>query len=184
MGMSEDQRELIAAEQGVDLSDEYSSDPADYQFTFGDLEKQGIEFEYIDPKAVCEFFMAMQVPTKTHQEKSITVRNGKPVVYEDAELKAVRAKLMAHLGQNTPKQKYTGALRLVTKWCFGITGKHCNGEYKITKPDTDNLVKLLKDCMTDCGYWTDDAIVASEIIEKFWADLPGIFVSIEELEAE
>jgi len=182
MGMSEDQRELIAAEQGVDLSDEYSSDPADYQFTFGDLEKQGIEFEYIDPKAVCEFFMAMQVPTKTHQEKSITVRNGKPVVYEDAELKAVRAKLMAHLGQNTPKQKYTGALRLVTKWCFGITGKHCNGEYKITKPDTDNLVKLLKDCMTDCGYWTDDAIVASEIIEKFWAEIPGIYVRIEKLE--
>ncbi|WP_217442286.1 RusA family crossover junction endodeoxyribonuclease [Myxococcus sp. CA039A] len=31
------------------------------------------------------------------------------------------------------------------------------------------------------GYWTDDAIVASEIIEKFWADLPGIYVKIEEL---
>ncbi|NTX59017.1 RusA family crossover junction endodeoxyribonuclease, partial [Myxococcus sp. CA039A] len=33
----------------------------------------------------------------------------------------------------------------------------------------------------DLGYWTDDAIVASEIIEKFWADLPGIYVKIEEL---
>ena len=128
-----------------------------------------------------EFFLPMQVPTTTHQMKQVTVRNGKPVFYEPDELKTARAKLMAHLGQHTPKQKYTGALRLVTKWCFGITGKHKNGEYKITKPDTDNLVKLLKDCMTTCGYWTDDAIVASEIIEKFWADLPGIFISIEEL---
>jgi len=128
-----------------------------------------------------EFFLPMQVPTKTHQTHKIAVRNGKPIVYEDAELKAVRVKLMAHLGQHTPKQKYTGALRLVTKWCFGITGKHHNGEYKITKPDTDNLVKLLKDCMTTCGYWTDDAIVASEIIEKFWAEIPGIYVRIEKL---
>lgn len=38
--------------------------------------------------------------------------------------------------------------------------------------------------MTDCGYWTDDAIVASEITEKFWGDVPGIYVAIEQLEEE
>lgn len=27
--------------------------------------------------------------------------------------------------------------------------------------------------MTLCGFWTDDALVASEICEKFWADVPG-----------
>ena len=69
----------------------------------------------------------------------------------------------------------------VTRWCFPITGKHRDGEYKATKPDTDNLQKLLKDCMTDLGYWTDDALVASEITEKFWAELPGIYIKIEEI---
>jgi Holliday junction resolvase RusA-like endonuclease len=129
-----------------------------------------------------EFFMPMKkVPTVTHQQKQVTVTNGKPVFYEPAELKTARAKLMAHLGQHVPEQTYKGPVRLIVKWCFPITGKHGDGEYKYTKPDTDNLQKLLKDCMTECGYWKDDAQVASEIVEKFWAKLPGIYIRIEEV---
>ena len=127
-----------------------------------------------------EFFMPMKkVPTVTHQTKKVRVVNGKPMFYESADLKAARSKLMAHLGQHVPKKKYTGPVRLITKWCFPITGKHTDGEYKYTRPDTDNLQKLLKDCMTDCGYWKDDALVVSEITEKFWANVPGIYIKIE-----
>lgn len=124
----------------------------------------------------------MKPPTVTHQEKDIAVVKGKPVVYEPAELKAVRSKLMAHLGQYAPLVPLQGAVRLMVKWCFPITGKHEDGEWKTTKPDTDNLQKLLKDCMTDLGYWKDDAQVASEIVEKFWAKVPGIYVFAEGLE--
>ena len=67
------------------------------------------------------------------------------------------------------------------KWCFPVTEKHQNGEYKTTKPDTDNLQKLLKDVMTDLKYWKDDALVASEFIEKFWADVPGIYIEVYEI---
>ena len=56
-----------------------------------------------------------------------------------------------------------------------------DGEYKITKPDTDNLQKLLKDCMTAVRFWSDDAQVASEVVEKFWADIPGIYIRVTEL---
>lgn len=128
---------------------------------------------------IVEFFIPIVPPTTTHQQKKTTFRNGKPIFYEPAELKSARAKLMAHLGQHVPEKKYTGPIRLMTKWCFPVTGKHKNGEYKYTKPDTDNLQKLLKDCITDCGYWKDDALVASEIVEKFWADVPGIYIRIE-----
>jgi Holliday junction resolvase RusA-like endonuclease len=127
-----------------------------------------------------EFFMLMKkVPTVTHQMKKVHVVNGKPIFYETEELKAARSKLMAQLGQYVPKKKYTKSVRLMVKWCFPITGKHTDGEYKYTKPDTDNLQKLLKDCMTACGYWTDDALVVSEITEKFWAKIPGIYIKIE-----
>jgi len=129
-----------------------------------------------------KFFMPMVPPTVTHQEKSWTVRNGKPVSYEPAELKAARAKLEAHLAQHRPERKMEGALRLIVKWCFPIVGKHLDGEYKTTKPDTDNLEKLLKDIMTKLGFWKDDAQVASEIIEKFYARIPGILVYVEEIE--
>ncbi len=128
------------------------------------------------------FFLPMKPPTITHQQKDIAVRRGKPVVYEPAELKAARNKLMAYLGQHAPLTPLRGAVRLGVKWCFPITGKHEDGEWKTTRPDTDNLQKLLKDCMTDLGYWKDDAQVASEIVEKFWTKVPGIYITVLELE--
>ncbi|MDD6484776.1 MAG: RusA family crossover junction endodeoxyribonuclease [Clostridiales bacterium] len=128
-----------------------------------------------------EFFAAMIPPSVTYQEKQVKVVNGKPVFYEPPRLKDARSKLEAYLGKYTPKEPYTEAVRLTVKWCFPIKGGHKNGEYKTTKPDTDNLQKLLKDVMTKLHFWKDDALVASEICEKFWAQLPGIYIRIEEL---
>ena len=131
-----------------------------------------------------DFFLSMIPPSVTHQEKSIKVVRGKPVVYEPQKLKGARAKLSAYLSAHVPEKRFNGAVRLITKWCFPITGKHFNGEYKTTKPDTDNLQKLLKDVMTDLKFWKDDALVASEIAEKFYSDIPGIYIKIEDLENE
>ena len=87
---------------------------------------------------------------------------------------------MSHLARFVPAKKYIGGVRLIVKWCFPRKN-HRDGEYKITKPDTDNLQKLLKDVMTKLGYWADDNLVASEIVEKFWAEKPGIYIRIEDL---
>lgn len=131
-------------------------------------------------KMEIKFFMPMQPPTVTQQEHKVTVRNGKPVFYDTDELKEAKAKLAAHLAKHIPEQPFTTGVQLVVKWCFPICGKHYDGEYKITKPDTDNLQKALKDIMTKLGYWRDDALVVSEIVEKFWAEHPGIWICIRE----
>lgn len=128
-----------------------------------------------------DFFMPMEPPTCTHQEKKVHVVNGKPIYYEPPELKTAREKLRAHLGRHIPDEIFSGPVRLTTWWCFPIKSKHKNGEYRTSKPDTDNLVKLLKDVMTELHFWTDDAQVASEVIEKYWADIPGIYVKVESL---
>lgn len=124
-------------------------------------------------------------PTVTHQEHKVTVVKGKPVFYDPPELKAARQKLEAHLAGHVPDKPYKWGLQLIVKWCFPIPTipkcKHINGEYKTTKPDTDNLNKMLKDVMTSLHFWDDDAQVASEIIEKFWADIPGIYIKIIEM---
>lgn len=125
-----------------------------------------------------EFFLPMIPPTVTHQEHKVSVKNGKPKFYEPPELKDARAKLTAHLTKYIPEEKLTGALRLTAKWLFQ-KDNHQDGEYKITKPDTDNLNKLLKDVMTELEFWNDDAQVCSEIIEKFWAETPGIYIKVE-----
>ena len=127
-----------------------------------------------------EFFLPIIPPTVTHQEKKVTIVKGKPVFYEPPDLADARQKLMAYLAKHSPDEKMTGPLQLITKWCFP-KGSHGNGTYKTTKPDTDNMIKLLKDVMTVLKFWNDDAQVASEITEKFWADVPGIYVCIKNL---
>lgn len=127
-----------------------------------------------------QFFLVMDPPTATHQEKQVRVVNGKPVFYEPQPLKDARQKLMAHLAGHKPAEPYHCGVQLVVMWCFP-RGRHRDGEYRTTKPDTDNLQKLLKDCMTRVGFWDDDALVASETVGKFWAEVPGIFIKIEEL---
>lgn len=124
-----------------------------------------------------EFFMPMIPPTITAQQHKIS--NGK--FYDPPELKAAKAKLRAYLIPHVPDKPFDGPLRLVVKWCYPIKGKHKNGEYKATKPDTDNLNKALKDIMEDLGFFVNDSRVASETIEKFWADIPGIYVWLEQL---
>ena len=133
--------------------------------------------------ASLEFFLPMIPPTVTAQEHKVMIRKGKPVFYDPPSVRNAREKLTAHLARFAPESPYKCGVRLTVKWCFPfIRGKHEDGEYRTTKPDTDNLQKLLKDCMTVCGFWQDDALVASEICEKFWAEIPGIFIRIEVLQ--
>ena len=128
-----------------------------------------------------QFFMPMIPPTVTAQEHKVTVKNGKPQFYDPPEVKDAKSKLTAALSHHEIEQPIISPVRLMVKWLFPVTGNHKDGEYKFTRPDTDNLQKMLKDCMTLCGFWNDDALVVSEITEKFWADNPGIFIRIEVL---
>lgn len=113
--------------------------------------------------------------------KRVKVYNGKPIFYESDELKAARSLFESRLSKHVPDRPIEGPIRLVTKWCFGKQ-KCAAPEWKTTKPDTDNLIKLFKDCMTELNYWHDDAQVCSEITEKYWNPVTGIWVHIETLE--
>ena len=135
-----------------------------------------------------EFFMPMRPPTVTHHDKELHayMKGGKPcaVLHDSPALKDAKSKLRSHLAPHRNSQPVTGPVMLVTKWCFPIPpgSGHRDGEYKTTKPDADNLQKALKDQMTRLGFWKDDAQVVCEICEKFWADVPGVYVCITELE--
>ena len=129
-----------------------------------------------------EFFLPMKkIPTVTHQQKKVAVVRGKPRFYEPPKLKEVRALFMDMLQPYKPPEPLDGPLRLTTKWLFPKIKGTKDGQYKHTKPDTDNLVKLLKDCMEKTGFYVNDSRVASEIDEKFWAKTVGIYVKVEQL---
>ena len=128
-----------------------------------------------------KFFMPMDPPTITHQEKKVHVVNGKPIFYEPAELKAARAKLTANLAKHKPEQRLDGPLVLYVSWGFRSNGPT---RWKISKPDTDNLQKLLKDCMTRVGFWRDDAQVCMETVIKILDETPGIYIELAQMEDE
>lgn len=111
-----------------------------------------------------EFFMPMIPPTVTHQEKQITVKNGKPVFYEPPRLSNARVKLTAYLSKHVPESPYCGAVRLIVKWCFP-KGRHHDGEYKTTRPDTDNLILLLKNPI-------DNRIFEERLLRRLQSALP------------
>lgn len=127
-----------------------------------------------------EFFLDMVPPRVTHQEKKVAVVGGKPRFYEPPRLRAARELLALRMKPFRPREPFSGPLRLTVRWQFP-KGRRRAG-WKVTRPDTDNLQKLLKDVMTDLGFWADDAQVASETVEKVWSGRPGIFVRVEELD--
>lgn len=135
-----------------------------------------------------EFFLPMEhVPTITRQEHKVRIQSGRPVFYEPPELQAVRQKYRDMLARHRPAEKLAGPLHLHVVWCF-LTDRHPDGAWRDTKPDTDNLQKLLKDCMTTVGFWEDDAQVCSELTEKRWVrgirkggTASGIWIQVKQL---
>ena len=139
--------------------------------------------------ATINFFLPMIPPTITHQEHKIRIVNGRPQFYEPPELKAARYKFQAALQPHAPETKIRGPMQLITKWIWPLDVDpdmmEVIGEdyfvWKDTKPDTDNLIKLFKDCMTAAGFWEDDCQVVSEITEKMYSFRPGIYVEVTQL---
>lgn len=131
---------------------------------------------------IIEFFIPLKdVPTMTAQEQRINCVNNKPIVYKDKELEDIENLFCGHLFSYTPDKPIKGPISLTTKWLFKNNGSHITGEWKETKPDTTNLIKLFEDCMTKVGFWKDDCQVVSNLIQKFWSDIPGIYVRVEKL---
>lgn len=132
-----------------------------------------------------EFFMEMEPPTATAQEKQVRIVAGHPQFYEKAAAKAAKKMLMAELMQHKPDQPLEGPVKLSVTWFFAKrkADRFLGIMPKDTKPDTDNLQKGLKDCMTKVGFWKDDAQVAMEKAVKYWTSgTPGIRVEIREWE--
>lgn len=131
------------------------------------------------------FFLHMNPPTITAQMKKVRVVKNKPIFYEPEDVKNAHRVLLAHLAPHKPETPLDGAIALKVLWLFPRGKSHKHGQWRTTRPDTDNLQKMLKDSMTRIGFWKDDAQVAREIVEKRWSDEPtGIYIEIDSLQEE
>ena len=128
-----------------------------------------------------EFFINMEPPTVTAQMRRVTVRGGKPMFYKSRALKDAKAMFVGELMMHQPERPLEGPVALWVTWFFP-SKRHKEREWRVTRPDTDNLQKLLKDCMTEAGFWKDDSQVCVESIGKLWTRTkPGINIRVEAL---
>lgn len=131
-----------------------------------------------DTNEILRFFLPMNPPTKTAQQKRWKCVNGKPIAYQSAELKAAYMKLRDGVARFKPEEKIRDSIQLLVQWGFPADKKHPAGSWRKGKPDTDNLQKMLKDALTEAGFWEDDCLVVSETVQKFYVDTPGIYIVI------
>jgi len=129
-----------------------------------------------------KIFLLLDPPTITAQQNKVTLVNKKPVFYKPEKLKQARSTIIKHLIPFKPSKPIEGPIKLQVIWRFPKGKKHKHLEWRVTRPDTDNLEKMLKDCMTEVGFWIDDAQVVVEHVEKLWSDDPtGIAIEIQVL---
>jgi len=132
-----------------------------------------------------KFKLKMIPPTATAQQKGERVVGGYIHHYKKKNVAAAEAILRDALLTYVPEAPITDQpIMLNVIWIFPYpksARKHRPGEkrWKITRPDTDNLNKLLKDVMTDMGFWKDDALICWEEIVKVYDDEPGIIIRID-----
>ncbi len=129
-----------------------------------------------------KIFLLLDPPTATAQERKVRIVRNKPIFYQPEKLKEAKKILSQHLAPFKPEVPFVGPVELHVSWMFLRGKRHKHREWRVTKPDTDNLQKMLKDVMTDLGFWKDDALVVKEHVEKIWSDEPtGISIEIIEL---
>lgn len=123
-------------------------------------------------------FIPGQPARVTHQSGT---RYANRKTYKTKNLRDWEERLKAALEESRPKKPISGPVLLQVTWGFKARQKKDLFTYKLTRPDTDNMQKTLKDVMTEMKYWIDDAQVVYETCKKLWVDEPGIVIKIEEL---
>lgn len=123
-----------------------------------------------------KLFMRIEpdVPSLTHQNgiEPFVRRDGKLGIRKTRELCNLESKFVSLLHKARPSEPWNCPIHLTTVWKFLAPKKvkfsGSDVKWKTTKPDTENLLKTLKDCMKVAGYFVDDALVCLDTIGKVW----------------
>ena len=109
-----------------------------------------------------------QIPKGTAQMKRY---NGRTRTYfKSQRLQQTEDFYLNELRSYAPTSPITGAVSLCIDFDYFTPTKKRRGKWKTTRPDCDNVAKLLIDCMTKLGFWLDDAQVARLRVSKRYAE--------------
>lgn len=107
------------------------------------------------------------------------------------ELNDAKKVFMLHLAKKKPPEPLDGCFQLHVVFTFPWLKGHgkrlqerARAIRKNTKPDTDNLVKVFKDCLEKSGCLINDSRIARDVIEKRHGDDVGIQYRLSPIDVE
>lgn len=128
-----------------------------------------------------KFYVKMdEVPKTTAQQKKFSTKT--KTFYKTSKIKQSEYLLVRALSGKQPRKTYNTPIELSVTWLFPHTKKSKDGERKGTRPDLDNLQKLLQDIMCKLGYYKDDSLITDLTIKKRWHRHSGLIIEIKEVE--
>ena len=128
-----------------------------------------------------KFYVKMdEVPKTTAQQKKFSTKT--KTFYKTSKIKQSEYLLVRALSGKQPRKTYETPIELSVTWLFPHTKKSKDGERKGTRPDLDNLQKLLQDIMCKLGYYKDDSLITDLKVKKRWHRHSGLIIEINEVE--
>ena len=132
-------------------------------------------------------FVACVPPTCTKQScRVVRLPSGRVRSYQPARVRKAETTILSLFLPYAPAEPYTGPLGvqvvLVYPWRKSESKKNqqAGRKWKCTRPDLDNLAKLILDAMAP-RFFRDDAEVCSISSSKQWGSKPGIRFKIAKL---
>jgi Holliday junction resolvase RusA-like endonuclease len=130
-------------------------------------------------------FIPCNPPTATAQQKGVFVAGGRPRFFKKKRVKDAEMTWHQLLAPHTPPEPMEGPLALVVRLAYPWRKSESKRRisrymrYPIeTRPDIDNLFKLLADVMTTLRFWNDDSQIASLSISKEYSSKPGVHITL------
>ena len=126
-----------------------------------------------------EFHELFDIPSATPQQRKL---HGK-ASYPSRSLSLARASWQALLEKHAPPEPLDGPLKIRVRLYYHVKTKEMKVDYKTTRPDGVNILKLIEDVMTKCGYWHDDAQLSVEEVHRLvWPGEEMVGIRVERLE--
>ena len=122
------------------------------------------------------------IPKAQMRARHGRTKQGFSVTYKAEDQRVAENNLCALLQPHQPGHplegplslKVTAVLPVPMSWSGKKITEAESGKLRPTcKPDLDNLVKNIKDCLTACGFWHDDRQVVSLAAQKKYNDGHG-----------
>jgi len=104
------------------------------------------------------------IPASTPQQRKTAGKGTHPT----QGLRYARAAWQALLEKHKPAKPMHGPVSLSVLLCYHTISRGVKVAPKTSRPDGDNLLKIIKDAATKAGWWIDDAQVYDEHITRYW----------------